>query len=205
MNRHIPRLGVIGSGEGTNFSALAGAIVRRELEAEVVVVISDVESAGILEKARALGVAAHFVDPGPWKTKMEDAAQVRMAGLLMEAGVDLVICAGFMRRLKEPVLRAFAGRILNVHPSLLPDFPGRDGIGAALAAGVSETGCTVHLVNEEIDAGDVLGQERVPVLAGDTRETLRARVNAAERLLYPRVIGEFWERSRQDLGFSIRR
>ena len=189
----IPRLGIIGSGEGTNFSALAGAIVRGDLAAEIVTVISDVAGSGILEKARGMGLPAHFVDPGPWKTKMEDAAQVRMAEILREARVDLVICAGFMRRLKEPVLSAFRRRILNVHPSLLPQFAGRDAIGMALAAGVTETGCTVHLVDEEIDAGDVLGQARVPVLPEDTREALLARVHAAEWGLYARVIGEFWD------------
>jgi phosphoribosylglycinamide formyltransferase-1 len=191
MDINIPRLGIIGSGEGTNFAALAGAIARGELAAEIVVVISDMERSGILEKARAAGVAAHFLDPGPWKTKMDDAAQVRMAELLVEARVDLVICAGFMRRLKEPVLSAFPRRILNIHPSLLPAFAGRDAIGMALAAGVKETGCTVHLVNEEIDAGDVLGQARVPVLEGDTRESLLARVNAAEHGLYARAIGQY--------------
>jgi phosphoribosylglycinamide formyltransferase-1 len=128
---------------------------------------------------------------------MDEAAQERLAEMLTAARVDLVICAGFMRRLKKPVLRAFPGRILNIHPSLLPQFAGRDAIGMALAAGVNETGCTVHLVNEEIDSGDVLAQARVPVLPGDTHATLLARVHAAEHAVYARVIGEY---AREVLG-----
>lgn len=190
----IPRLGIIGSGEGTNFAAVARAIEVGTLAAEIVTVISDVQHSGILTKARTLGLPTHFLDPGPWKTKLDDAAQVRLVEMLQEARVDLVICAGFMRRLKEPVLRAFPRRILNIHPSLLPQFAGRDAIGMALEAGVSETGCTVHLVDEGIDSGEVLDQARVPVMRGDTPDTLLARVHEAEHALYPRAIGTYWAR-----------
>ena len=185
------RLGVLGSGAGTNFEALAGAIDRGELHADIVLVISDIADAGVLTKARSRGIAAHVVDPGPFKTKLGDEAQAGIATLLTAAEVDLVLCAGFMRRLKDPVLRAFPQRILNVHPSLLPHFPGRDAIGQALAAGVAETGCTVHLVNEEIDSGDILAQVKVPVLPDDTHASLLARVNAAEHGLYPQAVGEY--------------
>jgi phosphoribosylglycinamide formyltransferase-1 len=185
------RLGILGSGEGTNFEALAAAVERGELAAELALVISDVTDAGILTKAGARGVPARFIDPGPFKTKMSDEAQVELAARLMEAGVEYVICAGFMRRLKEPVLRAFPRRILNIHPSLLPSFPGRDAVALALAAGATETGCTVHLVNEEIDSGDILAQEKVPIMPGDTHATLLARVHAAEHRLYPRAIAEY--------------
>jgi len=191
---NIPRLGIIGSGEGTNFAAVARAIADGTLAAEIVTVLSDRADSGLLAKARALALPALFLDPGPWKTKLDDAAQVRLAEWLTAARVDLVICAGFMRRLKEPVLRAFPGRILNIHPSLLPQFAGRDAIGMALDAGVSETGCTVHLVDEGIDSGAVLAQARVPVLPGDTPAALLARVHAAEHALYPRAIGDYWRR-----------
>jgi phosphoribosylglycinamide formyltransferase-1 len=190
----IPRLGIIGSGEGTNFAAVARAVAAGTLRAEIVTVISEVQNSGILTKARALGLPAHYLDPGPWKTKLDDAAQVLLAEMLQEACVDLVICAGFMRRLKEPVLRAFPARILNIHPSLLPQFAGRDAIGMALEAGVSETGCTVHLVDEGIDSGDVLAQARVTVLPGDTPASLLARVHEAEHALYPQTIGIYWAR-----------
>lgn len=182
------RLGILGSGEGTNFSAIAGAITNGRLNAEIVLVVSDNPGAGILHRARALGVAALFVDPGPYKTMLGDAAQQELADRFLEAGVDCVICAGFMRRLKEPVLRAFPQRILNVHPSLLPQFAGRDAVGDALAAGVAETGCTVHLVDENIDAGEIIAQRKVPVLPGDTRESLLKRVHAAEHEIYPDAI-----------------
>ncbi len=186
-----PRLGVLGSGAGTNFDALAVAVDRGELNADIVTVISDNADAGVLAKATARGIPRHFVYPGPYKNKLSDEAQEQFAALLREARVDFVICAGFMRRLKDPVLRAFPRRILNVHPSLLPQFPGRDAIGQALAAGVKETGCTVHLVNEEIDSGDILAQVRVAVLPDDTHAALLQRVNTAEHLLYPRAVAEY--------------
>lgn len=185
------RLGVIGSGQGTNFEAVARAIDAGELNATPVIVISDVETAGILTKARGRGIPAHFVDPGPYATKLSDEAQERMAALFAEAGVEVIICAGFMRKLKEPVLGPYGGRILNVHPSLLPQFPGRDAIAQALAAGVKETGCTVHLVTEEIDSGAVLSQERVAIGEGETHAGLLAKVNAAEHRLYTRTIADF--------------
>ena len=118
-----PRLGVIGSGAGSNMGALAAAMERGEVHAEIVLVISDVADAGILTKARSQNIAAHFVDPGPYKNRLSDEAQEKMAALLKEARVDFVICAGFMRRLKEPVLLAFPQRILNVHHCCL-SFPG---------------------------------------------------------------------------------
>ena len=189
-----PRLGIIGSGAGSNFAALAEAIGRGEMEAEIVVVVSDVEGAGILTKARALGLPAHFVDPGPWVNKMDDGAQVRLAELLTGAGVDLVVCAGFMRRLKGPVLEAFPRRILNIHPSLLPEFPGRDAIPRALEAGVKVSGCTVHLVNEEIDAGDILAQAQVAVEEGETVASLTGKINRAEHGLYPGAILGYWRK-----------
>ncbi len=195
---HIPRLGIIGSGAGTNFAALARAVADGTLPAEIVTVISDVASSGVLDKARALGLPAHFLDPGPWRTKLDDAAQVRLAGMLRDAGADLVICAGFMRRLKEPVLRAFPRRILNIHPSLLPQFAGRDAVGMALEAGVTGTGCTVHLVDEGIDSGEVLGQARVPVLPDDTHASLLRRIHEAEHALYPQAIRDYWRRLTAD-------
>ena len=120
------RLGVLGSGAGTNFDALAAAVERGELHGNIVLVISDIADAGVLTKARSRGIAAHVVDPGPFKTKLCDEAQEEIAALLMGAQVDLVLCAGFMRRLKDPVLRAFPRRIINVHPSLLPHEAGAE-------------------------------------------------------------------------------
>ena len=182
------KLGVLGSGKGSNFRAIADAIARGELAAEVRVVIADVASAGILELARARGLRAEFVEPGRFKTKLEPEAEQRVVELLQSSGVEWVVLAGYMRMLKPPLLAAFPRRIINIHPSLLPAFPGLEAWRQALAAGVRETGCTVHYVDAGMDTGEVLAQRAVPVLPGDTPETLHARIQVAEHALYPAVL-----------------
>ena len=172
--RRTLQLGALGSGRGSNFDAIVEAIKTGRLDAEVKVVISDVSDARILQRAREAGIEAVFVDPGPFKTRLGDAAQTEICDRLRSAGVDLVVLAGSMRRVKEPLLSTFAGRILNIHPSLLPAFPGLRAWQQALDAGVTETGTTVHLVTDDLDAGPILGQERVSVRPGDTAETLSA-------------------------------
>ena len=186
-----PRLGVLGSGQGSNFAAIARSIAEGQLDAEIAIVISDEKDAPILAKATQLGLPALFIDPGPYKMKLGDPAQKELADRLQAAGVDVVVCAGFMRLLKAPVLEAFAGRILNIHPSLLPAFPGRDAPGQALAAGVTETGCTVHLVDSGMDTGAVLAQTAVPILPGDDHSSLSRRIHEAEHLLYPAALVKF--------------
>ena len=182
------RLGVLGSGKGSNFRAIADAIARGELDAEVRVVISDVASAGILELARARGLRAEFVEPGRFKTKLEPGAELRVVELLQNAGVEWVVLAGYMRMIKPPLLAAFPRRIINIHPSLLPAFPGLEAWKQALAAGVPETGCTVHYVDAGMDTGEIIARRAVPVLPGDTAETLHARIQVAEHALYPAVL-----------------
>ena len=182
------RLGVLGSGKGSNFRAIADAIARGELEAEVRVVISDVASAGILELARVRGLRAEFVEPGRFKTKLEPEAEQRVVEILQNAGVEWVVLAGYMRMIKPPLLAAFPRRIVNIHPSLLPAFPGLEAWKQALAAGVAETGCTVHYVDAGMDTGEIIAQRAVPVLPGDTAETLHARIQVAEHALYPAVL-----------------
>ncbi len=182
------RLGVLGSGKGSNFRAIADAIARGELEAEVRMVISDVASAGILELARARGLRAEFVEPGRFKTKLEPEAELRVVELLQNAGVEWVVLAGYMRMIKPPLLEAFPRRIINIHPSLLPAFPGLEAWKQALAAGVPGTGCTVHYVDAGMDTGEIIAQRAVPVLPGDTAETLHARIQVAEHALYPAVL-----------------
>ncbi|HEY3898591.1 MAG TPA: phosphoribosylglycinamide formyltransferase [Chthoniobacter sp.] len=182
------RLGILGSGEGSNFRAIAEAIVAGSLDAEVRIVLSDVEGAGILAKARERGLRAKYVAPGKFKTKLEPEAEERIVALLREAGVDLVVLAGWMRMVKAPLLHAFPRRIINIHPSLLPAFPGLDAWKQALAAGATGTGCTVHYVDEGMDSGDVIAQAQVPVLPGDTPEQLHARIQVEEHKLYPEVI-----------------
>ncbi|MCE9610183.1 MAG: phosphoribosylglycinamide formyltransferase [Chthoniobacter sp.] len=182
------RLGVLGSGKGSNFRAIADAIGRGEIAADVRVVISDVATAGILELARSRGLRAEFVEPGRFKTKLEPEAERRVVELLQGAGVEWVVLAGYMRMIKPPLLAAFPRRIINIHPSLLPAFPGLEAWRQALAAGAPETGCTVHYVDEGMDTGEIIAQRAVPVLAGDTPETLHARIQVAEHALYPEVL-----------------
>ncbi len=183
------RLGVLGSGSGSNFQSILDAIAAGTLDAEVAVVMSDNKDAYILERARLAGVPAVHVDPGPYKTKLGEAAQKEIRDRLVAAGVDLVLLAGFMRIVKEPLLSSFPDRILNIHPSLLPAFPGLAAWKQALEAGVAESGCTVHLVDGGMDTGRILAQERVPVLPDDTAESLHARIQVAEHRLYPAVVG----------------
>ena len=187
------RLGVLGSGKGSNYRAIQEAILRGELGAETRLVISDVEEAGILEAARRHGVRAEYVAPGRFRTKMEPGAEERIVRLLKEAGVELVVLAGYMRMVKEPLLEAFPGRIINIHPSLLPAFPGLEAWKQALAAGAAETGCTVHYVDRGMDTGPIIAQRRVPVLPGDTPETLHARIQVAEHEVYPEVVRKIAE------------
>jgi phosphoribosylglycinamide formyltransferase-1 len=193
------RIGVLGSGKGSNYRAIQEAILRGEANAEVAVVISDVEGAGILKAARGYGVRAEYVAPGRFKTKMEPEAEERVVALLKEAGVELVVLAGYMRMVKEPLLEAFAGRMINIHPSLLPAFPGLEAWKQALAAGVAETGCTVHWVDRGMDTGPIIAQRRVPVLPGDTAETLHKRIQVAEHEVYPEVVRRIsWQRRGKD-------
>lgn len=182
------RLGVLGSGQGSNFVALAGAIAAGAVPAEIAVVLSDVEGAGILEHARSRGIPAVFVAPGPLRTRLGEAAERTAVAELQRAGVDLVVLAGFMRVLKADFLGAFAGRVVNIHPSLLPAFPGLAAWKQALDCGAKVTGCTVHFVDAGVDSGPIIGQRAVPVLAGDTAETLHQRIHAAEHALYPACV-----------------
>jgi len=189
---HQPiRIGILGSGKGSNFRALAEAHRAGTLGCDPVIVVSDIEGAGILDLAREFGVPARFVAPGPFRTKMTPESETELVRLLQESGVDFVVLAGFMRVIKEPLLTAFPGRILNIHPSLLPAFRGLEAWRQAVEAGVAEAGCTVHLVDAGVDTGKILGQSRVPVLPDDSAETLHARIQVAEHELYPRTVREF--------------
>jgi phosphoribosylglycinamide formyltransferase 1 len=181
-------LGILGSGKGSNCRAILEQIRDGNLPAEARVVVSDVFDAGILDIAREFGVPNLYSPPGKFRTRFEPAAEMELVRLLQQAGVDLVVLAGFMRVLKEPMLTAFPRRIINIHPSLLPKFPGVEAWKQALDAGEKITGCSVHYVDAGIDSGEVIAQRRVAVLPGDTAESLHARIQIAERALYPEVI-----------------
>jgi len=183
------RVVLLGSGRGSNAEAVLLAQQAGRLgRARVVAIFSDVPDAGILGLGPRFGVTARFIDPAPFRTKLDGAGEERFVAAVSAEKPDLVVLAGFMRVLKAGFLRAFAGRIINLHPSLLPRFPGLDAIGQALSAGEAETGCTVHHVTADLDAGPILEQARVPIEPGDTHDTLAAKVHAAEHALLPRVI-----------------
>lgn len=182
------RLGVLGSGKGSNFAAIAGACAAGIIPAEIAAVLSDVADAGILAHARERKIPAQFVPPGKFRTKLDEEAEHAFVEALRAARVDLIVLAGFMRVLKGEFLRAFEGRIVNVHPSLLPSFPGLEAWKQALDHGVKVTGCTAHFVDAGVDAGPIIGQQTVSVLDNDTAESLHARIHAAEHELYPKCI-----------------
>jgi phosphoribosylglycinamide formyltransferase-1 len=183
------RVVILGSGRGSNAEAILLAQQAGRLgAARVVQILSDKPDAGILALGARFGVPARYVDPAPFKTKLEGEGEARFITAVQEARPDLVVLAGFMRVLKAGFLGAFAGKIINLHPSLLPAFPGLDGIGQALRAGVKETGCTVHYVTLEVDAGRIIEQARVPIEPGETVESLAEKVHAAEHRLLPAVI-----------------
>lgn len=179
---------MLGSGKGSNFVALADAIAAGSVPAQVSLVLSDVEFSGILDQARVRQLPARFIAPGKFRTKLDEDAERAYVSALYEARVDLVVLAGFMRVLKGEFLRAFEGRIVNIHPSLLPSFPGLEAWKQALDHGVKVTGCTVHFVDAGLDCGPILGQQTVPVLDDDTAETLHQRIHAAEHELYPKCV-----------------
>jgi phosphoribosylglycinamide formyltransferase-1 len=182
------KLGVLGSGRGSNFAALAEAIDHGSVPARIVLVGSDLASAPILAEAARRRLPCYACGPSAFKTKLEPALETALAKALLEAGTELVVLAGYMRVVKAPLLDAFPGRILNIHPSLLPAFPGLRAWEQALQAGVPETGCTVHWVNDVVDGGAPIAQSRVPVQPDDTAATLHARIQKAEHHLLPSVI-----------------
>ncbi|MGA9451228.1 MAG: phosphoribosylglycinamide formyltransferase [Verrucomicrobiia bacterium] len=182
------RLGVLGSGKGSNFVAIAEACASGNIPAAVALVLSDVENAGILSHARDRKIPARFIPPGKFRTKLDEEAERAFVGALQAAKVDLIVLAGFMRVLKGEFLRAFEGRIVNIHPSLLPSFPGLEAWKQALDHGVKVTGCTVHFVDAGVDSGPIIGQQTVPVLDPDTPESLHQRIHAAEHELYPKCV-----------------
>ena len=184
-------LGILGSGKGSNCRAILEQIRAGKLAADARLVVSDVFDAGILDIAREFGVPNVYLPPGKFRTRLEPQVEMELVRLLQDAAVELVVLAGFMRVLKEQILVAYPRRIINLHPSLLPKFPGVEAWAQALAAGEKITGCTVHYVDAGIDSGEIIAQREVPIAPDDTPETLHARIQIAERELYPETIGRF--------------
>ena len=182
------RIAILGSGKGSNFVALQEAILAGQLDATIVLVASDVPNAPILTRAAAFGLPTAALPPSPFKTKLSPEGDVALIELLRQHQAEWIVLAGYMRVVKEPLLSAYPDHIINIHPSLLPAFKGLRAWEQALAAGVTETGCSVHFVNREVDGGAVIAQQRVPVLPGDTAESLHARIQIAEHELFPSAL-----------------
>ena len=176
------RLAILLSGRGSNFAAIHQAIVDRRLEAQIVCVISNQPDAAGLARARELGLSAHLIDHRSFSTRA--AHEEEVLRILAEAEPDFICLAGYMRLLTPAFIAAWPHRILNIHPSLLPSFPGVDAQAQAVAYGVKISGCTVHFVDENLDAGPIIVQRSVPVLDDDTADTLAARILEQEHIAY---------------------
>jgi formyltetrahydrofolate-dependent phosphoribosylglycinamide formyltransferase len=181
----VKKVGILISGRGSNMMALVEAAGEAY---EVAVVASDKPEAPGLTWARERGIPTFALSP---KGIGKQAYEAAMTAALREAGVEIIALAGYMRLLSDEFVAEWRGRIVNIHPSLLPSYKGLDTHARAIAAGDEEAGCSVHVVTEELDAGDVLGQARVPILPGDDADALAARVLIEEHRLYPRVLADF--------------
>jgi phosphoribosylglycinamide formyltransferase 1 len=190
------KIGILGSGRGSNCRAILQGIRNGKLNAKAAVVVSDVLDAPILEIAREFGVANAYLPPGHFRTRLEPRVEAQLVEMLQGAEVEVVVLAGFMRVLKEQMLAAFPRRIVNIHPSLLPKFPGLEAWKQALAANEKWTGVTVHYVDEKVDHGDVIAQRKVPVMPGDTPESLHARIQEVEHVLYPEALEQVFRELR---------
>jgi phosphoribosylglycinamide formyltransferase-1 len=190
------KIGILGSGKGSNCRAILQSIRDGKLNANATIVISDVLDAPILEIAREFGVANAYLPPGHFRTRLEPKVEAQLVELLQDAEVEVVVLAGFMRVLKEQMLAAFPRRIVNIHPSLLPKFPGLEAWKQALAANEKWTGVTVHYVDEKIDHGDIIARRKVPVMSDDTPESLHARIQEVEHVLYSEALGQVFREIR---------
>ena len=190
------RIVILGSGRGSNAEAILKAQAAGRLgRAEVVQIFADQPDAGILALGPRFGVPANFLDAAPFKTKLDGDAEQHYIAAILACQADLIVLAGFMRVLKLPFLSKFEGKIINLHPSLLPAFPGLDAIGQAFRRGVKITGCTVHYVTLDVDGGPIIDQAPVRIEETDTVETLATKVHAAEHALLPAVIARLSEKS----------
>ena len=188
------KIAVLGSGKGSNFRAILNAAMAGQLKIQPVLAISDHPEAGLLTLAENLGVATRVVSEPKFRTRLSEEVEMGLVEDIRASGAELIVLAGWMRLVKSPMLEAFPRRIINIHPSLLPAFPGLEAWKQALAAGVEKTGCTVHFVDGGMDTGEIISQCEVSILPGDTAETLHARIQDAEHRLFPEVISRFARR-----------
>jgi len=188
------KIAVLGSGKGSNFRAILNAAMAGQLKVQPVLAISDNADAGLLNLAENLGVTTKVIHEPKFRTRLSEEVEAELVEAIRASGAELIVLAGWMRMVKTQMLEAFPRRIINIHPSLLPAFPGLEAWKQALEARVEKTGCTVHFVDGGMDTGEIIAQNEVPVLPGDTAETLHARIQDAEHRLYPEVIARFARR-----------
>jgi len=182
------KIAILGSGKGSNAQAIFDDIAAGRLNAQIVCVLSDIENAYILERARQQGLTAEFVSAAPFKTKLDGVAEARYIDVLRRYGAEVVVLAGFMRIIKGGMLAAFPNRIINLHPALLPAFPGMESWAQALAYGAKVAGCTVHFVDSGTDTGPIILQKVVPILDDDTSESLHERIQVQEHMALPEAL-----------------
>ena len=182
------KLAIFGSGSGTNAQAIIDAVEAGRLDAEIRCILSDVEDATILERARKHHIPAIHFDCAPFKTKLDGEAEQKVLQILEDHGVDFIALAGFMRIVKDGLLNEYAGRIINIHPSLLPSFPGLDGGKQAFEYGVKFTGCTVHFVDAGVDTGAIINQKCIGIEDTDTLESMMEKLHAQEHIAYPEAL-----------------
>ena len=182
----MKKIAVFASGSGSNFQSIADSIKQGHLQAEIVLMVCDRPSAFVVERAKKEGIAPFVFSPKDYENKI--AFETAILEQLQSKGVEFIVLAGYMRLIGETLLSAYSHRIVNIHPSLLPAFPGKDAIGQAFDAGVKLSGVTIHYVDEGMDTGPIIDQRAVEVRSDDTRETLQQRIQETEHWLYPDVL-----------------
>jgi phosphoribosylglycinamide formyltransferase 1 len=188
----MKRIAVFASGSGSNFQAIADAVENGTLKAEIQLLVCDKPGAKVIERARKLNIPIFTFVPNTFASKA--GFEKEIVNELEGHSVEFIVLAGYMRLIGDILLDAFEGRIVNIHPSFLPAFPGKDAVGQALEANVAETGVTVHYVDSGMDTGPIIEQVKIPVLPGDTRETLQQRIQKAEHQLYPAIINKLLQK-----------
>ncbi|MDM5318197.1 phosphoribosylglycinamide formyltransferase [Fictibacillus sp. b24] len=186
------KIAVFASGSGSNFQAIIDAVVAGELQADIQLLVCDKPGAKVVDRARKQGIPIFTFMPKTFATKADFEKEI--VSELQAYGVEFIILAGYMRLIGEVLLGAYEGRIVNIHPSYLPAFPGKNAVGQALEANVAETGVTVHYVDSGMDTGPIIEQVRIPVLPGDTEITLQERIQKAEHQLYPAIINKLLQK-----------
>jgi phosphoribosylglycinamide formyltransferase-1 len=182
------KLAIFGSGSGTNCQAIIDAVEAGTLHAEIKCILADKEDAFILERARKHNIPAIYFDCAPFKTKLDGEAERNVLNILEEHEVNFIALAGFMRIVKNGLLKAYEGRMINIHPSLLPSFPGLDGGKQAFNYGVKYTGCTVHFVDAGVDSGAIINQKMITIEDSDTLESMMEKLHAQEHIAYPEAL-----------------